>query len=401
MEVAIPKNIIINTTKEKERVALVAVEKTGRGPAWSAEASLAELASLANTAGAVVVGKMTQKLAHAHPQTYLNKGKIEELKKLKETWNYDTIIIDDELNPTQQEKLEELLETKVNDRIALILHIFAMRARTHEGKLQTELAQLEYNLPRLTGKWSHLERLGAGIGTRGPGESQLETDKRIMRLKITRLKKQIDEICQQRELYRQRRKKSGIPVVSLVGYTNSGKSTLLNALARSDVLAKNELFSTLDPTTRKLHIGDKGSILLTDTVGFIRKLPHTLIAAFKATLEELSEADLLIHVVDLTASNAGEQYDTVEDILKDLKLQDKPHITALNKIDALLPAEGKWDETKAMIYYITQSGEPEKDAVLISATKKWGFKKLVELINAKIPDRVVPDYQTEQVKYLE
>ncbi len=356
------------------------------------------MASLATTAGASVVGQITQKMSAPNKSTYLNKGKIGELLKLKETWNFETVIVDDELTPTQQQTLEDLLESRVIDRLALILDIFARRARTHEGKLQVELAQLEYNLPRLTGKWSHLERLGAGIGTRGPGESQLESDKRIMRNKITRLKKQIDDICQQRELYRQKRKRTGIPVVSLVGYTNSGKSTLLNALSKSDVLAKNELFSTLDPTTRKLHIKDTGPVLLTDTVGFIRKLPPTLIAAFRATLEELSEADLLVHVVDLTAANAGDQFDTVEEILRDLELQHKPRITAMNKIDALLPAERKWDENKAIEYYIAKSGEPAPETVLISAYKKWGFEKLLEMIKAKLPARAAhmfPDAATE------
>ena len=205
--------------------------------------------------------------------------------------------------------------------------------------------------------------MGAGIGTRGPGESQLETDKRIMRTRITRLKKQIDDISQQRDLYRQRRRRSGIPVVSLVGYTNSGKSTLLNSLSKASVLAKNELFSTLDPTTRRLYLEGKGEILLTDTVGFIRKLPPTLIAAFRATLEELTEATLLVHVVDFTSHNASEQCDTVEDILKELGLQDKPRITAMNKIDALLPSDSKWDEAKALEYYIAQSGEPAQDTV--------------------------------------
>jgi GTP-binding protein HflX len=386
--------MIRSTSPEKERVALVAVDLNRSNADWTAKASLSELASLANTAGAVVVGQLTQKMSAPNKSTYLNKGKIDELIKLRETWNYETIVVDDELTPTQQQNLEELLESRVIDRLALILDIFAKRARTHEGKLQVELAQLEYNLPRLSGKWSHLERLGAGIGTRGPGESQLETDKRIMRTKITRLKKQIDEICQQRELYRQRRKRSGVPVVSLVGYTNSGKSTLLNALSKSDVLAKNELFSTLDPTTRKLHIKDSGTILLTDTVGFIRKLPPVLIAAFKATLEELAEADLLIHVVDMTAPNAGAQFDTVEHILKDLHLQDKPIITAMNKIDAILPSDRKWDEPQALEYCLAQSGQPAKDTVLISAAKKWGFGQLIDLIKAKLPSRITPDYPT-------
>jgi GTP-binding protein HflX len=384
--------MIRSTSPERERVALVAVDLNRNNAEWTAKASLSELASLVNTAGATVVGQLTQKMSAPNKSTYLNKGKIDELVKLGETWNYDTVIVDDELTPTQQQNLEELLERRVIDRLALILDIFAKRARTHEGKLQVELAQLEYNLPRLSGKWSHLERLGAGIGTRGPGESQLETDKRIMRTRITRLKKQIDEICQQRELYRQRRKRSGVPVVSLVGYTNSGKSTLLNALSKSDVLAKNELFSTLDPTTRKLHIKDYGTILLTDTVGFIRKLPPVLIAAFKATLEELSEADLLIHVVDLTASNADAQFDTVEHILKDLHLQNKPIITVMNKIDAVLPADRRFDESSALEYYLVQSGQPAVDTVLISAAKKWGFSQLINLIKFKLTSKNTPEY---------
>ena len=240
----------------QERAILIAVETPCSEGKWSAEASMAELAALAYTAGANVVGKLVQKMKAPSKIQYLGKGKLEELQTLKEKLNYDTVIIDDELSPQQQQNLEDFLQTKVIDRIALILDIFAKRARTHEGKLQVELAQYEYNLPRLSGKWRHLERLGAGIGTRGPGESQLETDKRIMRQRITRLKKQIEDMRRQRDLYRQKRKRSGIPVVALVGYTNTGKSTLLNALSRSNVVAKNELFSTLDPTTRRLVLTD-------------------------------------------------------------------------------------------------------------------------------------------------
>jgi GTP-binding protein HflX len=336
---------------------------------------------LAYSAGANVVGKITQKMRSPSKEHYLGKGKLEELKVLKNTLKFDAVIVDDELSPQQQQNLEDFLQSKVVDRVALILDIFARRARTHEGKLQVELAQYEYNLPRLVGKWRHLERLGAGIGTRGPGESQLETDKRIIRQKINRLKKQIDDIRQQRELYRQKRKRSGIPIVALVGYTNTGKSTLLNTLSRSDVLTKNELFSTLDPTTRKVALPDIKSFLLTDTVGFIRKLPPTLVTAFRATLEELAEASLLIHVVDITSSQATEQSETVLDILKDLGVADKPRITALNKVDLLLPGDRKWDESSAMEYIIAKCGEPDKDTVLISASKKWGFSILLSLVN--------------------
>ena len=368
---------------------LVAVDSSGIHKAWSTQESIKELGSLALSAGAEVVGTLTQKLEEPSRQHYIGKGKLEELLRLKEKLNYDSVFVDDELTPQQQQAMEEYLETKVVDRIGLILDIFARRARTREGKLQVELAQYEYNLPRLTGKWQHLERLGGGIGTRGPGESQLETDKRLMRQKITRLKKQIEEISHQRELYRKNRRGSGIPTVALVGYTNSGKSTLINALSKSTVLAKNELFSTLDPTTRRLRLPDNQPILLTDTVGFIRKLPTALIAAFRATLEELSDAAVLIHVVDITSSNAADQFNTVEDILKDLDLADKPRIIALNKIDEILPAGEKWDEARAIEYYIAQSGEPAEDSVLISAYKRWGFAGLFKLIAAKLPEPVI------------
>jgi GTP-binding protein HflX len=380
MEVDIPKGITISTQKAQERAVLLSVDTPGDNSKWSNEASIAELAALAYTAGANVVGKISQKLHSPSKTHYIGKGKLEELLKLKETLNFDTVIVDDELTAQQQQNMEEFLQTKVIDRVALILDIFARRARTHEGKLQVELAQCEYNLPRLTGKWSHLERLGAGIGTRGPGESQLETDKRIIKQKISRLKKQIEEVRQQRELYRQKRNRSGIPVISLVGYTNTGKSTLLNALSRSEVIARNELFSTLDPTTRKLTLPDKRTVLLTDTVGFIRRLPTTLIASFRATLEELAEADILIHVVDMTSHNAAEQCETVEAILKDLNIDSKPRITALNKIDLILSHDESWTEDKAIAHISSQGGFPEGNTVLISAAKKWGFNQLREMI---------------------
>ena len=379
-EVNIPK-ATISTEKLPERVILVAVESTRAKDNYPADSSIAELAALAYTAGSNVVGKLTQKLPAPVKNSYLGKGKIQELLNLKSRLQYDTVIVDDELTPQQQHHLEEYLQSKVVDRIALILDIFAKRARTYEGKLQVELAQYEYNLPRLTGKWSHLERLGGGIGTRGPGEAQLETDKRLMRQKITRLKKQIEAVRSQRELYRQKRRRSGIPVVALVGYTNTGKSTLLNALSRSEVAVKNELFSTLDPTTRRTVLPDKRTVLLTDTVGFIRKLPTTLISAFRATLEELAEANILIHVVDLTSHNAAEQSETVEGILKELDLTQKPRITALNKIDLLLSTDRIWKEGTALEYIASRCGEPGPNTVLISSTKKWGFDRLLEMIS--------------------
>ena len=311
----------------------------------------------------------------------MGKGKLEELLALKGSINYNVLIIDDELSPLQQQNLEEALEVKVIDRAALILDIFARRARTREGRLQVELAQHQYLLPRLAGQWRHLERLGGGIGTRGPGESQLETDRRLIRRKIERLKAQTEGIRKQRELYRQKRQKSGMPVVALVGYTSSGKSTLLNALCQADVLTRDRLFSTLDPTTRRLTLPDKSTVLITDTVGFIRKLPPAIIDAFRATLEELAEASLLIHVVDLASPEAAEQCQAVEAILRDLKLADKPRITVLNKIDLLRESGQVWDE-KTAIDYLTKKGEAAaKNTVLISAARRWGLASLLKMIN--------------------
>lgn len=357
----------------------MAVAARDNADRWSAEDSIEELAQLAATAGAEVVGKVIQKLSRPSPLHYLGKGKLEELLALKDTLPYDVVIIDDELSPVQQNNLEEALQSKVIDRAALILDIFARRAQTREGRLQVELAQHQFLLPRLAGQWSHLERLGSGIGTRGPGESQLETDKRLIRRKIQRLERQIEEIRKHRELYRQRRRRSGIPVVALVGYTNAGKSTLLNALSKASVVVEDKLFSTLDPTTRRLMLPDKKVVLITDTVGFIRKLPPTLVTAFRATLEELSEASLLLHVVDLTAHNASEQCQTVEEILSELKLADKPRVTALNKIDLLLDSAGNWDEAAALDYFSSRT-EASPNTAFVSATRGWGLNRLMGLV---------------------
>jgi len=312
---------------------------------------------------------------------YLGKGKLAELLTLKDSTNYNVVIFDDELTPLQQRNLEEALQTKVIDRVALILDIFTKRARTREGQLQIELAQHQYLFPRLAGQWSHLERLGGGIGTRGPGESQLETDRRLIRQRIHRLKAQIEEVRKHRMLYRRKRNRSGIPIVALVGYTNAGKSTLLNALSHADAFVEDKLFATLDPTTRRLTLPDKSVVLATDTVGFIRKLPLAIITAFRATLEELDEASLLLHIVDLAAHNAPEQCQTVEDILADLNLTHKPRITALNKIDLLLSGDKTWDEQSAISYLSQRCGTVNKNTVLISATKRWGLTQLLELIN--------------------
>ena len=309
----------------------------------------------------------------------MGKGKLEELLILKSNVSYDVVILDDELSPTQQRNLEDALQVKVIDRVALILDIFARRARTHEGRLQVELAQHQYLLPRLAGQWSHLERLGGGIGTRGPGELQLETDRRLISRKIQRLKAQIEEVRKHRNLYRQKRRKSGLPVVALVGYTSAGKSTLLNALCQADILADEKLFATLDPTTRRLTLPGRNVALFTDTVGFIRKLPPTIVRAFRATLEELTEASLLIHVVDLSAEDAAEQCQTVEDILENLDLADKPRITALNKIDSVLSGDKDWDEASALGYLADQA--MDENTALISATRKWGLTGLLQMID--------------------
>jgi GTPase len=388
LEAVIPRSQI-ETRQKPERAILVAVDTRESRQGWSADTSIAELAALAYSAGANVVGKLVQKMKAPSKTCYLGTGKLEELLKLKESLKFEAVVVDDELTPEQQSNLEETLESKVIDRVALILDIFARRARTHEGKLQVELAQYEYNLPRLAGKWRHLERLGAGIGTRGPGESQLETDKRLMRQRINRLKKQLEVVRRQRDLYRHRRQRSGLPVVSLVGYTNSGKSSLMNALSRSDVLAKDELFSTLDPTTRRMALPDGTIILLTDTVGFIRKLPPALVAAFRATLEELEEANLLIHVVDMTSPYAAQQCDTVEDILADLKLTDKLRITAVNKIDLVVDSRVEWTEERALSYLSNLSINSSPNTVMISAVKRWGLANLKVLIAQMLAASIV------------
>jgi len=335
------------------------------------------MTQLAGTAGATVVGKLIQRLPRATKTHYMGKGKLEELIALKPSLKYSLAIFDDELTPLQQRNLEEALQVKVIDRVALILDIFSRRAHTREGQLQVELAQHQYL------------RLGGGIGTRGPGETQLETDRRLIQRKIHRLKGQIDDIRKHRQLYRQQRRKSGIPVVALVGYTNAGKSTLLNALSHADVFVEDKLFATLDPTTRRLTLPDKTVILLTDTVGFIRKLPPTIVTAFKATLEELDEASLLLHIVDLTSHNAPEQCQTVEDILSDLKLSEKPRITVLNKIDLLLDDSRQWDE-KSALDFLSGQAEADENTVLVSAEKGWGLKALLELVGRTLSHTMQP-----------
>ncbi|HEX9897415.1 MAG TPA: GTPase HflX [Dehalococcoidales bacterium] len=365
----------------RERAFLVTVVHKTTPQLVSAEASQEELAQLAKSAGAEVVGKVIQNLPAPSNTYYVGKGKLAEIQSLKDTINYNVVIFDDELSPVQQRNLEEALQVKVIDRVALILDIFARRAMTREGKLQVELAQHQYLLPRLMGQWSHLERLGGGIGTRGPGESQLETDRRLIRRRIQRLEEQIEKVRTQRLLYRQRRQKSGIAVVALVGYTNAGKSTLLNAISQAAVASEDRPFTTLDPTTRRVRLPDGHHILLSDTVGFIRKLPPTIISAFRATLEELEDASLLLNIVDFSSPYAPEELHTVENTLKELGLEDKPRITVLNKIDRLLDKNKDRTEEGALSDFLSVHRQPDPNTVFISATKKWGFPQLLRRVS--------------------
>ncbi len=324
------------TARPGERALLIGAAVKSRGASWSLDESLDELNALVQSAGATVVAVERQRLDRFTPH-YMGSGKLEEMLSLARDEEISTIILDDELTPTQQRNLEESFKVKVLDRTALILDIFAQRAQSMEGRLQVELAQHEYLLPRIRGQWSHLERLGGGIGTRGPGESQLETDRRLVRNRIHRLKGQLEDVRRRRAQHRESRKNKGLPTVSLIGYTNAGKSTLMNALTRADVLAEDKPFATLDPVTRMMRLAG-GEGLLTDTVGFIQKLPHSLVAAFRATLEELEDADLLLHVADANAPAASMHYKSVLSLLDELEVADKPRILVMNKMD-LVDAE--------------------------------------------------------------
>jgi GTP-binding protein HflX len=375
------KKEIISTKFQPERAFLITVATKESVQIVSAEASQTELAQLVKSAGGEVVGKAIQRLDNPTKALYLGKGKLDELVELKNELHFDTVVFDDELTPVQQRNLEEAFQVKVIDRVALILDIFAKRAMTREGKLQVELAQHQYLLPRLAGQWSHLERLGGGIGTRGPGESQLETDRRLIERRIHRLSAEVDKISQQRYLYRQRRQKSGIPIIALVGYTNAGKSTLLNALSRANVASENKVFTTLDPTTRRIMLPDGHIALLSDTVGFIRKLPPNIIKAFRATLEELEEADLLLNIIDFSSPYAAEENHAVENILKDMGLQEKPRITVLNKIDAAPGMDKNWTEQEAMKYLLNNQTDVDENMFFVSATKKWGLTILLTRIS--------------------
>jgi len=305
--------------------------------AWPPEESLRELSRLAETAGIEVVTEVVQHLHDPQPASYLGKGKLRELKEEKSTLRFNTVIADDELTPAQQRYLEALLDVQVLDRTAVILHIFSKHARSREGRLQVEMAQYRYRLPRLSGRGVELSRLGAGINTRGPGETKLESDRRRIHQRITDLSKDVEQVRQSRSMHRRQRRESGMPVVALVGYTNAGKSTLMSALTGADVLSSDQLFATLDPTTRRFALPNGQEILLTDTVGFIQKLPTDLVAAFRATLEEITEADLVLHVVDASHRQLDVQADAVDDELEILGARDTPRVIVLNKVDLVAP----------------------------------------------------------------
>lgn len=325
----------IGAERGAERAVLVCVPLGNDPEQWPVQESLQELASLARTAGAVVVDTRYQRRGKPDPATFFGKGKVEELKSLQREQAYDLVIFDNDLTPSQQRNLEEQLDVKVLDRTALILDIFATRAQTTEGKLQVEMAQLTYLLPRLSTLWVKFSRLGAGIGTRGPGETQIEADRRLIRQRLSHLRSQLETVRARRARQRARRTVNDIPVASLVGYTNSGKSTLLNALTDAGVPAEDKLFATLDPTTRRVKLPTGLEVVFSDTVGFIRHLPPTLIAAFRATLEEIHAADILLHVVDASHPQCERQVSAVYATLADLGIDDKPIITVLNKIDRL------------------------------------------------------------------
>ncbi|MDY6867941.1 MAG: GTPase HflX [Chloroflexota bacterium] len=347
-----PKTQLINTERPQEKALLVGVSLFNRDELLSLEDSLEELSLLADTAGVEVVGQVTQNLNSPNPKTFIGSGKAEEIKILSNELDADMVIFDNELSPRHQRELEREFgdSIRVIDRTALILDIFAQHAKTREGSLQVELAQYEYRLPRLTRAWTHLARQAGGgggraggvggVGLRGPGETQLEVDRRMISRRIELLKEELEKVRAHRMRYRERRKKSRIPVVALVGYTNAGKSTLLNKLSDAEVYIADQLFATLDPTTRRVDLPGGQTVLFTDTVGFIQKLPTELVAAFRATLEEIADADVLLHVVDITHVNASAQAKSVQETLVEIGAGDIPMITAFNKVDLLKDPEG-------------------------------------------------------------
>jgi GTP-binding protein HflX len=379
------------TLPPRERAYLVGVEIFQQKQLLALDDSIRELALLADTAGLEVVGELTQKLERPNPETYIGSGKVAELKALVEETLANVVIFDDELSPRHLRELERILgqNLRVLDRTALILDIFAQHAHTSEGMLQVELAQYEYYLPRLTRQWTHLARQAGGgggrsgsvggVGLRGPGETQLEVDRREIRKRIAHLKREIEKVRAHRMRYRAQRKRARIPTVARVGYTNAGKSTLLNKLANSDVYVADQLFATLDPTTRRIELPGGQLALFTDTVGFIQKLPTMLVAAFRATLEEIAAADLLLHVVDISHPNALNQFEAVQQTLVEIEAGHIPVVTALNKIDRL-PDPGA---ARAIV-----EGYPQ--AVAISALKGLGISSLLSMVQEQLYELYIP-----------
>ena len=405
---------MVDVTPEHDRAILVAVEVKGRDQLWTLDDTLGELQHLTESAGAEVVATVQQRSDRLTP-TYIGKGKLEELQELIEEKSASVVIFDDELTPTQQRNLEAVIsprtftrngeqtEVKVIDRTALILDVFGRHASTYEGKLQVELAQHEYLLPRLAGQWSHLERLGGGIGTRGPGETQIETDRRLVRRRLQKIKSELDGVRRRRTLHMDRRKKSAIPMATLVGYTNAGKSTLFNALVQAGTggdasLAANQLFSTLDPVTRRIRLPSGAPLLLSDTVGFIQKLSHNVIAAFRATLDELDRADVLLHVIDVSHPKAPEQTEVVEQTLDELGLGDRPRLLVINKMDLLTDSAASGSEL-AEVRELSLGEGWEKDAadgVLVSADKGWNLDHLLSEVENQLVDLDGPLLMTEE-----
>lgn len=367
---------LVNNNRGRERAVIVGVIFPHQTKAQVDE-YLDELELLADTAGADVVCRVYQERERPDPAFFIGKGKVEQIAKIVEQEKIDIVIFDDELSGVQVRNLEEAINCKVIDRTTLILDIFASHAKTSTAKIQVELAQLEYLLPRLTGKWRHLSKQYGGIGTKGPGETQLETERRLVKRKIAILREKLNEIDNQRKV--QRKGRRDIFRVALVGYTNAGKSTLLNVMADANVYVEDKLFATLDATTRVVKLSPSRKVLLTDTVGFIRKLPHHLIASFKSTLDEIVESDILIHVVDITAPNFREQIKVVESTLEDLNSIDKPTILAFNKIDKL--------QDRSLIYSLANE---YKDAVFISAARGVNIQALKEKIS-----QIIDDYYVE------
>ncbi len=356
------KALIDNFGKTSERAFLIGAQFRSHS-AWEIKDSLEELAQLATTAGATIIGDGFQKLDSPHAGTFIGKGKAEDFAEQCKIDEVDTVIFDEELSPGQARNLERIFECKILDRTSLILDIFAQRAQTREGKLQVELAQLKYLLPRLTRFWTHLSRQKGGIGMRGgDGESQLEVDRRKVSERIQKLTEELEQVRRQRLIQRSGRKRHLWPLASIVGYTNAGKSTLLNSLTGTNVLAEDKLFATLDPTTRRLRLPTNQNVLISDTVGFIRKLPHRLVEAFKATLEEVVEADLLIHVTDLSHPQVDDQIKAVNEVLAEIKAHDKPCMMVFNKVDQV--------ESQGIVEHYLESHQP---SVAISARHQEGF----------------------------